>query len=112
VRVLLDECVPASVRKLLPTQHVQTVPQVGWRSSEDGPLLRFAELHIDVFLTVDRRIEHDHDLSTFKLGFVIARLRSNRLINFEAVVEDLNRAVERVRAGEVIHVGPKRFVPE
>lgn len=74
MRVLLDECVPVRLRRAFPGQAVQTVTQTGWRSSKDGPLLSFAQDRFDVFVTVDRKLETQNDLSKFRLGFVIARV--------------------------------------
>jgi hypothetical protein len=80
------------------------VPETGWRSSKDGPLLRFAEKHFDVFVTIDRKMERENSLSALRLGFVIAGVRSNRLTDFQPILSDLAAAVARVKPGEVIHI--------
>jgi hypothetical protein len=63
-----------------------------------------AESRFDVFVTVDRRLEKQNDLSGFKLGFVIARVPNNRLEGFEPIFAQLNEAAETVQSGEVIYV--------
>lgn len=67
MRILLDECVPARLKKAFPGHAVQCVSQTGWRTSKDGPLLSFAQDRFDVFVTVDRRLETQNDLSKFRL---------------------------------------------
>jgi len=104
VRVLLNECVPARLRRAFPGHAVQTVTQTGWRSSKDGTLLGFAQDRFDVFVTVDRKLETQNDLSKFRLGFIIAHVPNNRLDGFEPIFEQLNAAAGRVRQGEIIHV--------
>jgi hypothetical protein len=50
---------------------VRTVAEIGWK---DGDLLREAERSFDVFVTIDRKIEHELDFTRFQPGFVIARV--------------------------------------
>jgi predicted nuclease of predicted toxin-antitoxin system len=104
VRILLDECVPARLKKAFPGHAVQSVTQTDWRTSKDGPLLSFAQDRFDIFVTVDRRLEKQNDLSKFKLGFIIARVPNNRLDGFEPIFEQLNAVAEKVRQGEVIYI--------
>jgi predicted nuclease of predicted toxin-antitoxin system len=103
VRVLLDECLPARLKRALPGHAVKTVPETGWRGSKDGELLRLAAKSFDVFVTIDRNMERQHDLSGFRLGFIIAHVRSNRLIDFQAILPDLVEAVSSIKPGQVIH---------
>jgi hypothetical protein len=49
VRILIDECVHAGVRRAFTGHEVKTVTQIGWRSSKDAPLLEFAETAFYVF---------------------------------------------------------------
>jgi len=44
------------------------VSEVGWRSSKDNSLLGLAERQFDVFVTIDRKIEHQIDLRRFALA--------------------------------------------
>jgi len=104
VRVLLDECLPARLKRELPGHAVSTVPEVGWRSSKDSQLLRFADKNFDVFVTIDQGMERENDLSAFRLGFVVASVRSNRLIDFQPILADLAAAIARVKPGEVVHI--------
>jgi hypothetical protein len=104
VRVLLDECLPARLKLSLPGHSVKTVPETGWRSSKDGELLRLAAERFDVFVTIDRSMERQHNLSAFHLGFIIAHVKSNRLIDFRPVLSALADAIGKVKPGEVLHI--------
>ena len=53
MRVLLDECVPRSLRDELPGHDVRTVPEMGWASQENGALLALASGKFEVFITTD-----------------------------------------------------------
>lgn len=104
MRILLDECVPARLKRAFPGHAVKCVSKTGWRSSKDGPLLSFAQDRFDVFVTVERRLETQNELSKFRLGFIIARVPNNRLDGFEPIFVRLNAAAGKVGRGEVIHV--------
>jgi hypothetical protein len=52
-------------------------------------------------------MERQHDLSGFRLGFIIAHVKSNRLIDFQPVLLDLAEAIGKVVPGQVIHIGAR-----
>ena len=52
MRLLLDECVPARLRKALPGHEVSTVGLEGWSGIKNGKLLALAAAGFDVFVTV------------------------------------------------------------
>jgi hypothetical protein len=108
VRILLDECLPARLKTALPGHAVTTVPEAGWRSSKDGPLLKFAEGSFDIFITVDRRMETELDLPSFRLGFVILHTPSNRLVDFQPILPLIAEAVARVGPGKIEHIHAPR----
>lgn len=107
MRVLLDECLPARLKRAFPGHAVKTVPEAGWRRSKDAGLLRLAAGSFDVFVTIDRNMERQ-DVSSLRLGLIIAHVRSNRLLDFQPVLSDLAEAIRKVKPGEVIHVRTPR----
>ena len=54
MRVLLDECVPRSLRRELPDHEVSTVAEAGWAGVKYGELLKLAAQAFDAVVTVDR----------------------------------------------------------
>jgi predicted nuclease of predicted toxin-antitoxin system len=54
---LLDECLPARLKRALLGHSVKTVPEAGWCNSKDGPLLKFAERNFDVSVTIDQKMQ-------------------------------------------------------
>ena len=78
-------------------------------AKQQGPsITRFAEKNFDVFITVDRKLESEHKLAEFRLGFIIVRVRSNRFADFRPILASMLEAVSRVRPGEVIHLAESR----
>jgi len=62
MKVLLDECLPKKLKREVEADLVQTVPEAGWASKQNGELLRLAEADFDVLLTNDQNMEHQQML--------------------------------------------------
>jgi hypothetical protein len=104
VRILIDECIHVGVKSAFSGHAVKTVSEMGWRSSKDGPLLVLAQNQFDVFVTIDRNLEHQQNLAKLKMGFVIVRVPGNEIAHYEPLFEELKVAAETVHAGQVISV--------
>jgi predicted nuclease of predicted toxin-antitoxin system len=89
VRVLLDECVPRRLKRELVGHDVKTAPEMGWASKRNGELLALAAVEFDVFLTSDRNLSHQQNLSAFDIAVIVLVAGSNRL-------EDLRQLVPRI----------------
>src|SRR5258708_4530006 len=53
MRILLDECLPRPLKKLLTGHECVTARERGWDGKRNGDLLHLAEQEFDIFLTVD-----------------------------------------------------------
>lgn len=107
MRILLDECVNSGVGKAFPGHIVKTVSEIGWRGTEDGPLVEFAQTQFDVFLTIDRNLERQNDLKKFLLGFVVVRVRSNEIGSYLPIFSRIQEAALGVKSGEVVYVAER-----
>jgi len=56
VKVLVDECVPLKLARLLSGHKFATAQAKGWGSFSNGKLLALAEPEFDVFITADRNL--------------------------------------------------------
>lgn len=56
---------------------------------KNGELLTRAASEFDAFITVDRQLPFQQDLSRFSLAVVVMRARSNRLSDLQALVPQL-----------------------
>src|SRR5271170_868607 len=103
MRVLLDECLPARLRRNLPGHDVQTVPQAGWASIKNGQLLRLiaASGKFDVFLTVDKNLPHQQKIEGLPFAVVVLRAKSNRLADIILFAPELMRRLPEFRPGRV-----------
>jgi len=58
MKILLDECVPWPMHRLLAGHECMTAQQRGWGGIKNGDLLRLAESEFDLFITADQNIRY------------------------------------------------------
>jgi hypothetical protein len=105
VRVLLDENLPHGLISALSGHEVLTVQGLGWAGVKNGELLRRASGEIDAFLTMDRLLGRQRDLTALPFGVVLIVARSNRIADMLPLVSELLEVLHRVRPGKVEQVG-------
>ena len=89
MRVLLDECLPRRLKRELIGHDARTAPEMGWASKRNGQLLALAVGQFDAFLTADRNLSYQQDVSSFDIAIVVLDAGSNRF-------EDLRTLMPRV----------------
>jgi hypothetical protein len=105
VRVLLDENVPHDLIVALIGHDVETVQRLGWSGVKNGDLLRRASGQIDALVTMDRKLEREHDLSVLSFGVIVLLARSNRMVHLLPLVAPLLEALAGIKPGLIEHVG-------
>ena len=71
MRLLLDECVPARLRRALPSHQVSTVVLEGWSGIKNGKLLALAETSFDAFITVDKNLPYQQNTTTLPIAVFV-----------------------------------------
>ena len=105
MRILLDENVDRRLRRSFDSEfRVTTVAQRGWSGKKNGDLLRVAERKFDALVTMDKNMEHQQNLGSFDLGVVLITARTNRRRDVEPAMPRVNRALRRIKAGELLVV--------
>ena len=67
-------------------------------------MLALAEKEFDVFITVDRNISTQQDLTKFKIPVLLLRARTNRLEDIRPLVPGLLKTLDRATAGTLTTV--------
>ena len=107
MRVLLDENVPHDLIPQLAGHDVSTVQGLGWAGIKNGELLERARDAFDVFVTMDRKLEKQHDLSKLPFGVLVVVAKSNRMSDLLPLVDALREALARIGPGQVEHMGDR-----
>ncbi len=79
MRLLLDECVPARLRRALPSHQVSTVVLQGWSGIKNGKLLELAARDFDAFITVDKNLPYQQNTATLPFAVFVLDALSNEL---------------------------------
>jgi hypothetical protein len=101
VRVLLDECLPRRLKRDLVGHDVKTAPEMGWASKTNGELLALAAADFDLFLTSDRNLSHQQNLSAFDIAVIVLIAASNRIDDLRPLVPRIIEAFGTAKAGTV-----------
>ena len=104
VRILLDECLPKRLKRDLTGHDARTVPEMGWASKQNGDLLALADGQFDVFLTVDRNLSIQQDVSRFNIAVIVLVAKSNRHPDLQPLIPDLLAVVGAVVPGQVVKI--------
>jgi PIN like domain len=105
LRVLLDECLPRSLKRDLVGHDARTAPEMGWASKKNGELLTLAAAQFDIFLTADRNLSHQQDLTAFDIAVVVLVARGNRLVDLRPLMPRVLEIRPAVVRGRVKSVG-------
>jgi|SRR5215212_5805850 len=98
MRILLDECVPWPMRKLLGGHSCSTVQSEGWGGIKNGELLQQAEGAFDLFITSDQNIRYQQSLGGRAIA--ILELSTNDISRIEAARQLVKDAIENVQVNE------------
>jgi len=77
----------------------------GWAAFKNGELLTRAEHEFEAFVTVDRNLPFQQDLSRFSIAVIVLRARSNRVTDLRTLIPDLLAKLPIAKRGEVTWVG-------
>jgi predicted nuclease of predicted toxin-antitoxin system len=104
VKILLDECLPKRLAGLLVGHEVSTVRQMNWLGLSNGQLLRKANPQFDVFLTVDKNLVRQQDLSGLRIAVIILRSRTNKVEDLSPLVPQVLSVLASTQPGTVSFV--------
>ena len=78
MRLLLDEQVPRRLKRSFAGHNVQTVREMGWNGKSNGELLALARDEFDAFVTLDRKLEYQQNITEEDIPiFVLVTRRNN-----------------------------------
>ena len=89
MRILLDECVPWPMHKLLGAHSCSSVQAKGWGGIKNGELLQLAEGEFDLFITSDQNIRYQQNLAGRRIAILeLSTNDINRIQSARILIED------------------------
>ncbi len=73
---------------------------MGWAGIKNGELMRLAEKEFEIFITVDRNLSYQQNLSEFDLALIVLQAKSNRIQDLLPFADLTIEAFSRVEIGK------------
>lgn len=102
MKVLVDECVPLKLLRLLSGHEFTTALEQGWGSFKNGRLLALAELAFDLFLSCDRNLEYQQNLKDRKIAILL--LSTNHWPTLRRHAALVQSALDSAQRGKFSHI--------
>jgi predicted nuclease of predicted toxin-antitoxin system len=100
MKILLDECVDWRLSRDIIGHDVKTVRQMGWQTIKNGELMRLASGNFDVFVTVDRNLSFQQNLSAYSFSIIVLAAKTNRLADLRPLIPKLLEVIPTAEMGE------------
>ena len=105
MRLLLDESVPARLKLHLPNHSVRTVVEMAWQGIRNGELLALAAVEFDAFLTVDKNLQHQQNLTKLPIAVVLLDAHSIELPVLLPLLPQLEEALQSLEPKTHVRIG-------
>lgn len=91
--------------KELAAHTVKTVQDMGWHGIKNGRLLTLAQTHFDVFITGDKNLSFQQNLSRFSIAGVVLQAESIRLKHTQPLMAKVAARLPTLQPGELAVIG-------
>jgi hypothetical protein len=102
MRVLLDENIDKSLFDK--DFDVVTVPEQGWSGTKNGKLLALAAETFDIFVTMDKNLQHQQNLGDIDLAVIVIRAYNNSFAVVSKLMPTVNEALRKAEVGIATHI--------
>ena len=102
MKILFDQGTPAPLRKILAPHSVCTTFERGWAGVENGALLAAAEQVFDAFITTDKNLRYQQNLSGRQLAILV--LPTTSWPEIQKHLGSVSDAVNALKPGDFIEL--------
>ena len=106
--MLLDECLPAQLKRELVGHEVRSVRNQGWSGIKYGQLLALMKFRFEVFITVDSNLEYQQSTNDLPVGIIVLEVFRNSIKYVRPLVPEILVALNHIRPGQVIRIDGKK----
>ena len=102
MKIIIDECVPSTVKRGLPAHEIVSVQDMGWAGIKNGELLKLVTAQFDVFITSDKNLRYQQNLTTLAISIIL--LPSNQVPVIKALLPNIDEALSKIKEPEFIEL--------
>jgi hypothetical protein len=107
MRILIDECLDWRPSRALTGHVCVSVQKRGWGGLKNGKLLACAEAEFEIFLTADRNLSFQQNITKFRIGIIVLAAPNTQLSETLPLMPKVLAALPNVRPGEVVLIKPE-----
>lgn len=92
------------MKRSLVGHEVQTVRGMRWSGKGNGELLALARDEFDAFITLDRKLEYQQNITEKDIPIIVLITRRSSIEYLEPLVTKVLEALNNPKRGEVVHI--------
>lgn len=106
MKILLDENIPKRLRfDFNIDDEVSTVQEMKWEGKKNGELLGLMTFAgFDIFITLDKNLQHQQNLKKFSLHIIILDASDSRYQTLQPLVRKITKVLSGKISGQVIMI--------
>ena len=104
VKILLDACMPQSLRNHIDGHEVETAQFAGVDELSDSKLLDAIEGRYDILITLDRNLIYQQKIANRPLAVIVVQIAEQTPEGFKALIPDIHKAINKAAVGRVLEV--------
>lgn len=101
MKLLIDECLPRALKRLLIGHECRTVREMGWSGTTNGELLTLAEPEFDVFVTIDQSLQYQQSLTNRRISLLVFTAKTNQIEDLAPAVPNALSKLRSMQPGTV-----------
>lgn len=105
MRPLLDDSIPARLKRALVNHRVRTAVEMGWLGVKNGELLALASADFDAFVTVDKNLPYQQNLKALPIAVAVLETASNELHFLLPLMPELARRLAALVPRTCLRIG-------
>ena|ERR1700722_10856207 len=102
MKLLLDECVPEDLKDFILGHEVASTAEMGWKGIKNGELMRRAvDAGFDVFLTTDKNIRHQQNISKYQISVIVFDVFRNKVEELQKKLPEMYELPSSIEKGKL-----------
>jgi predicted nuclease of predicted toxin-antitoxin system len=106
MRILIHECLNWRLARALTGHYAVSAQKMGWGGIKNGALLEKAAKEFDVFITGDRNLSTQQDVTQFNITVVVLHAGSTQLHQTLPLMSKVLALLPTLKPGQVVDVYP------
>ena len=100
--ILLDESVPRLIKNQLSEFPITTVQEMGWTGMKNGKLLEAAEQRFTIFITADKKLRYQQNLTGKQLSIIV--LPTNQVPLVTSLLPRIRESITKIQPATIVEV--------